>query len=127
MMIEGAYRPADSSEYADDVVYDKIVRDGIPEYLESVNVDAQTEISEDNEKVIQALLAKILEETTEYDEASLENKPGELADIAELLYAIAKREGFDWAEVEAIRLDKLAKRGAYDKGIFLKRATKRST
>lgn len=126
-MIEGAYRPADSSEYADDVVYDKIVRDGIPEYLESVEVDADVEVTEDNERVIQALLAKIHEETDEYESASKDKKSGELADIAELLFAIAKREGIDWSEVEAIRLDKLAKRGGYDRGIFLKRATKRST
>ena len=126
-MVDSSYRPADSSEYGEDVRYDKLVRDGIPEYLESVDVDAQIEISEDNERVIQGLLSKIHEETDEYEEATHEKKAGELADIAELLHALAKREGIDWAEVETIRVDKLAQRGGYDKGIFLKRATKRGT
>ncbi len=122
---EGSYIPADSSEYGDDVFYDKIVRDGIVEYLDSIGVDSVSEKSEDNEKIVKALIAKIHEESDEYLDASPEKKPGELADLLEIIYAIAKRESIDMSLVEDIRQDKLKKRGGYDKGIFLKRATKR--
>ena len=43
----------------------------------------------------------------------------ELADLLEVMMAVAKARGSSIAEIESIRLEKAAKRGAFDKRILL--------
>ena len=45
----------------------------------------------------------------------------ELADMLEVMYAIAEARGWSVSELEAVRREKAEKRGAFEKRIFLER------
>lgn len=100
-------------------VYNKLVRDLIPEIIEKDGKNCSTKIlnDEDYEK---ELKKKMYEELEEYigakdDEEALE----ELADILELMHALAKVHGENIEAVEKIREEKQIKRGGFDEKIFL--------
>jgi predicted house-cleaning noncanonical NTP pyrophosphatase (MazG superfamily) len=122
---EGKYQPVDSSEYPDDAQYAKIVRDNVVEELQGKGFDVEFEIIEDPKQITDLLIAKITEEAEELKE-NPEKAEGELADLFGILRALAKRYGIDFNSVISHADDKLAKRGEYDKGILLKRVTKRN-
>lgn len=70
------------------------------------------------EEYITELDKKLNEECAEYQaDKSIE----ELADILEVMYAIAKARGWSVSELEAVRREKAEKRGAFEKRIFLER------
>ena len=48
-----------------------------------------------------------------------DRKPEELADILEVIYRIAKLKGISKEELEKIRINKIEKRGAFEKNLFL--------
>lgn len=96
--------------------YHKLVRDRIPEIIES---DGKTCVCETlaNEDYLHLLDAKLTEELSEYQESkSLE----ELADLLEVLRAVVQARGWTWEELERVRQDKAAKRGGFEKKILLK-------
>lgn len=96
--------------------YNKLVRDRIPEIIVS---DGKTCVCETlaNEDYLRLLDAKLTEELSEYQEShSLE----ELADLLEVLRAVVKARGWTWEELERVRQDKVARRGGFEKKIFLK-------
>lgn len=96
--------------------YHKLVRDRIPEIIES---DGKTCVCETlaNEDYLRLLDAKLTEELSEYQESkSLE----ELADLLEVLRAVVQARGWTWEELERVRQDKAAKRGGFEKKILLK-------
>lgn len=96
--------------------YHKLVRDRIPEIIEADGKTCVTEILPD-EQYLEMLDAKLTEELSEYQEShSLE----ELADLLEVLRAVAVARGWTWEELERVRQDKAAKRGGFDKKILLK-------
>ena len=98
------------------VKYNKLVRDRIPEIIAS---DGKTCVCEtlSDEDYLRLLDAKLTEELSEYQESrSLE----ELADLLEVLRAVAKARGWTWEELEQARQDKAAKRGGFEKKILLK-------
>lgn len=97
-------------------VYNKLVRDKIPEIIESsgktCNIETLTE-----EKYIAMLDAKLNEELAEYQESkSLE----ELADLLEVMGAVVKARGYTWDELTKIRKRKHEERGGFEKRILLK-------
>lgn len=93
----------------------KLVRDNIPDIIESNNQSAKTVIL-DGEKYTAALEKKLKEETREY----LHSKElMELADILEVIEALAKNQGSSFEEVLELKKQKQAKNGAFDKKIFL--------
>lgn len=56
----------------------------------------------------------------EYQNASNDNESlEELADLLELMHALAKVHGASMEEVEKIRQDKASKRGGFEEKIFL--------
>lgn len=69
------------------------------------------------------LLEKLLEEQQEVREAvAADNKDdicAELADMLELLHALAAATGTTMAEVEAARQGKLHRRGGFENGIYV--------
>ena len=70
----------------------------------------------DKEEYYQLLRQKLQEEVAEFLESdSLE----ELADIHEVLVALAGAKGCEWAEVKEIANDKKAQRGGFDERIVL--------
>jgi predicted house-cleaning noncanonical NTP pyrophosphatase (MazG superfamily) len=99
--------------------YNKLVRDRIPEIItkngESFNTRILTE-----EEYIKELKKKCYEELDEY--AATDNDRDaveELADLLELMYALAQVHGVDFYEIEKVRQEKAEKRGGFQERIFL--------
>lgn len=98
------------------IEYHKLVRDRIPEIIEEDgNTCICTELSEQD--YITMLDQKLNEELAEYQESkSME----ELADLLEVMSAVAAARGSSLDEVEQIRQKKKQKRGGFEKRILLK-------
>ena len=96
-------------------VYNKLVRDKIPEMIVANGDTPLTRVLSDVE-YFQALNVKLQEEVTEYlDGFSIE----ELADILEVIRAIAEHKGVSYGELERIRINKYDERGGFQKRIHL--------
>lgn len=95
--------------------YDKLVRDKIPEFLSSKNIEHKTHTANEKE-YRQKLLQKLVEESIEFNE---EPTPEELGDVLEVILAIMELPDFKKKVVEKSRLEKLSKRGGYTKRIIL--------
>ena len=95
--------------------YNKLVRDRIPEIIETSGKRYVCSTLSD-EEYLAKLDEKLNEELAEYQESkSME----ELADLLEVIQAVATARGSSIEEVEAIRRDKAAKRGGFEKKILL--------
>ena len=96
-------------------VYNKLVRDKIPEIIEVDGKTCKTRILSD-EEYIAALEAKLNEEVAEYQaDKNLE----EMADVLEVLQAICIARGYSLEELEALRAKKANERGGFADKIFL--------
>ena len=96
-------------------VYNKLVRDKIPEIIEADGKGCKTRILS-NDEYIAALEAKLNEEVAEYQaDKNLE----EMADVLEVLQAICVARGYSVAELEAMRAKKAEKSGGFKEKIFL--------
>ncbi len=96
-------------------VYNKLVRDKIPEIMINGGSKPVIHILNDEEYLTE-LHKKLLEEVNEY---LLDNNIEELADIMEVFYAILRAKHIDVEELEKVRLSKANKRGVFDEKIFL--------
>ena len=97
-------------------IYNKLVRDRIPEIIEADANVCATEILPDD-RYLQMLDAKLDEELAEYQESkSLE----ELADLLEVMRAVVNARGWSWERLEQVRREKVARRGGFEKKILLK-------
>lgn len=100
-------------------IYNKLVRDAIPEVIEKTGKEYSTRILEKDEYYAE-VKKKLTEELTEYKESkSNEEAIEELADILELIHAATKIHGSSFEELEKVRNAKAEKRGGFDKRIFL--------
>ena len=96
--------------------YHKLVRERIPEIIESDGKICVCETLSD-EDYISLLDQKLDEELAEYQESkSLE----ELADLLEVIQAVVKARGWTVEELEQVRAEKATKRGGFEKKILLK-------
>ena len=96
-------------------VYRKIVRDRIPEIIETAGKTARCEYV-CKEEAVDGLEAKLSEELSEYLEShSIE----EMADLLEAMHGILYHKGITWDELEHVRQEKRAQRGGFEKGILL--------
>ncbi len=102
-------------------IYNKLVRDRIPEIITSDNCSCVTRIMEDDE-YLESLNSKMQEELKEYLESG---EVEELADLEEVLRAILDFKKVSYADFEKIRNNKVEKRGAFKKKIFLESASER--
>ena len=98
------------------IIYNKLVRDKIPEIIEASGKTCETEILSD-EEYLQMLDKKLDEELAEYHK---DQNIEELADLLEVLYAMAKAKGYSIEELEQVRVEKQKSRGGFDKKILLK-------
>ncbi len=97
-------------------VYNKLIRDKIPEIIAKDNgKTCVTRIMADDE-YLESLNAKMQEELNEY---LASGEVEELADLEEVLRAILDVKGISYDEFEKIRNEKVLKRGAFKKKIFL--------
>ena len=100
------------------VDHNKLVRDRIPEIIGSRGDRAVTRVL--NEAGYRdALLAKLVEEAHEASGAGAEELPAELADVLEVLQALAKTLGMSWEQLRALAADKRTRRGGFEGRIFL--------
>lgn len=98
-----------------EIIYDKLVRDKIPEIIEKSGKQCKTEILSD-EKYLEMIDKKLNEELAEYhDDQNIE----ELADLLEVIYAATKARGYSIEDLEKVRAKKAEKRGGFDKKILL--------
>lgn len=97
----------------------KLVRDKIPAVIEARGETAvAVELSK--AELVPALKKKLVEEALEVfhataGKATLE----ELADVLAVMRAMAAQCGFDWGTIEQTERDKHAKRGGFERGVFL--------
>jgi predicted house-cleaning noncanonical NTP pyrophosphatase (MazG superfamily) len=97
------------------IVYNKLIRDRIPEIIEKSGKTAIVQTLE-NKQYHAKLNEKLSEELQEYQESkSIE----ELADIVEVIYAIVKTQGNSIEEFERIRIEKGGNRGYFEKKLLL--------
>jgi predicted house-cleaning noncanonical NTP pyrophosphatase (MazG superfamily) len=99
--------------------HNKLVRDKIPEVLQTMGFRTTTRTITGPE-MLSALRAKIDEEVAEYDRATDDTQAvAELADLIEVILAIAGRLGYDEAEIQRVRSEKADRRGAFEAGCYL--------
>ena len=97
-------------------VYQKLVRDRIPEIIEADGKTCVTETLSDS-RYLEMLDAKLAEELAEYQGSkSLE----ELADLLEVMRAVVQARGWTWGQLEQVRQEKAMQRGGFEKKILLK-------
>ena len=96
--------------------YNKLVRDRIPEIIESSGRTCVTEILSD-EDYLKMLDAKLDEELAEYH---ADQNIEELADLMEVIRACAVARGYTVEELEQVRAAKAAERGGFERRILLK-------
>ncbi|TKC19129.1 nucleoside triphosphate pyrophosphohydrolase [Robertmurraya kyonggiensis] len=100
-------------------IYDKLIRDGIPEIIEKSGKSFSTSIL-NNLDYIKELRKKSFEELQEYMDATSDGDAlEELADLLEIIYALSECHGGDFNKVEEIRKQKADKKGRFQKKIFL--------
>lgn len=95
--------------------YNKAIRDKIPEIIKNSGHDCNIRILSD-EEFLSKLEVKLFEELQEYRQSkSVE----ELADILEIIYRISKLKGTSLETLEKIRQEKVIKRGAFERNLYL--------
>jgi len=96
-------------------IFNKLVRDKIPEIIQNNNEVCQTRLLSDEEYIYE-LNIKLQEEMKEYLESG---DVEELADLEEVIRAILDAKKYTHDDFEKIRLEKVQKRGAFKKRIYL--------
>lgn len=98
---------------------DKLVRDKIPEIVEANGASDKYAftICENKDEKIKWLLKKVSEEAIELvEEPCLE----EMADVLEVIYALAEAMGHSREDLENTRIEKQERRGGFTKGLIIK-------
>ena len=106
-------------------IFNKLVRDNIPDIIASNGEESATRVLEDDEYKIE-LYKKLLEEANEVigskgSDETLE----ELADVLEILKSIAELNGKKLDDVVEVAKQKRLKRGGFEKRIFLEKTYKK--
>lgn len=94
----------------------KLVRDYIPDQIVKNNLSVMYSFADEKDSKLY-LERKLVEEVTEYLES---NSPEELADILEVVFALAKTKDINEKQLMKIRKSKRKKNGAFKNGIILK-------
>mgnify|MGYP004593908553 FL=1 len=98
-------------------IYDKLVRDRIPEIIENSGNHCEVEIVSD-EVALEYLYKKLNEEVEELlEDKNLE----EIADVMEVLFAIGKKYGYSEEDILNRKDEKKAKSGGFENNIILKK------
>lgn len=100
-------------------IYNKLVRDRIPEVIESTGKACRSRILNEKEYHTE-LVVKLREESEEYFAArGAQDSLEELADMLEVIRALAVVHGASWEQLEAIREEKAAARGGFRDRVYL--------
>ena len=97
-------------------VYNKLVRDRIPEFIEKSGKRCTVEVLNDTDYL--AMIDKKLDEELAeyYKDQNLE----ELADLLEVIYAATEARGYTINQLEEMRLKKQTERGTFKEKLLLK-------
>lgn len=95
--------------------YNKLVRDNIPVIIKNDGKAAKVHIADDKE-YDKRLAEKLLEEANEF---AASGNPEELADVLEVVYAIAINKGIHKVQLESIAQKKRNEKGSFEKRIVL--------
>ncbi|WP_339849251.1 nucleoside triphosphate pyrophosphohydrolase [Paenibacillus sp. FSL W7-1088] len=99
--------------------YNKLVRDKIPHIITSNGKECRTRILEP-EEYKQELRTKLQEESEEYMSAGSDQKAlEELADMLEVIRALAEVHGVNAAQLDKLRADKAEARGGFQERVYL--------
>lgn len=98
------------------IKYNKLVRDRIPEIIQSSGKSCTTEVLF-SDNYLRMIDAKLDEELAEYHK---DQNIEELADLLEVIHAAAIARGYTLEDLERVRAEKAAKRGGFEKRILLK-------
>ena len=105
-------------------VYNKLVRDNIPNIIENEGIKVVTRIL-NNEEYKNELYKKLLEESNEVINSKKENETlEEIADVLEVLKTIAELNNKSLDDIIEIANQKRLKKGGFKKRIFLETAIK---
>jgi predicted house-cleaning noncanonical NTP pyrophosphatase (MazG superfamily) len=100
-------------------IYNKLVRDRIPEIIEKDNARPKIRTLE-NKEYLKALYDKLEEEAAELKNAiGKEEAMKEIGDVYEVLEAIIKSYKLDEEEIRKLQNQRRETRGGFEKGIFL--------
>lgn len=97
--------------------YNKLVRDRIPDLLKRKGQNPVTRILSDSEYV-EGLIDQLCEEVDQFDE---DRNVEEMADILEVLLALAGALGISQKDLMKVRNKKALATGSFKKRIFLER------
>jgi len=97
------------------VIYNKLVRDKIADIVNQAGKMPVIRIAA-GEELAALMKKKLMEEVLEYLNTG---QPEELADILEVLRALAVGHDMSWSDVETETFSKREKRGGFDKGVVL--------
>ena len=106
-----------------DKIYNKLVRDNIPDIIKNNGENPIISILDDK-RYKEELEKKLYEEYKEVIEASGSDRIEELADMLEVIIALAKLENKTLDDIVEVANEKVKKRGAFDKKIFLEKVIK---
>lgn len=95
---------------------EKLVRDRIPAIIEADGRAPEVRAAGEAEYAA-LLIAKLYEEAGEY---TADRSPGELADLLEVVHALARTHGLDPAGLEELRAAKAAERGGFADRLVLR-------
>jgi len=98
------------------ICYNKLVRDKIPEIIVGAGKTCDIQEIKDNQKVIELLEAKLMEELAEYKEAG---DVEEIADMVEVMMSLSERLGTSRRDLLKMVERKAEKRGKFTKGLYL--------
>ena len=105
-------------------IFNKLVRDNIPNIIENNGEKAITRILSDKEYRVE-LYKKLLEESQEViNSQDTEDILEELAEVLEVLKSIAELENRNLDDIIEIANQKRLKRGGFSKKIFLEKTNK---
>ena len=96
----------------------KLVRDGIPEIIRSSGGSPEL-VTLDNAQYHWALRLKLVEEANEVMEAEDGDLVSELADVVEVLTALARANRIDWTVIERTMQEKRTERGGFQHRVWL--------
>ncbi len=96
---------------------EKLIRDRLPEIMRGQGLAVFDRRLDDAEFVV-ALGEKLVEEAHEARLASPGEIAGELADVLEVVHALAQVHGLSLQDVEAARQAKRAERGGFDARVY---------
>lgn len=103
-----------------DRIYNKLVRDNIPDIIRA-NGETPVTRSLDDKEYKKALEEKLFEEYEEVISSEGSERCEELADLIEVIRSLAKLENKTLEDITALADEKKAKRGGFDEKIFLEK------